>query len=74
MFEYDNEIVESLLSENKDFERLYNKHGDLKQRVEQANAGVEPIDDLSLEQLKKEKLLLKDRLASLIQDYRRVHI
>ena len=74
MFEYDNEIVESLLSENKDFERLYAKHGKLKQRVEQANAGVEPIDDLSLEQLKKEKLMVKDRLAFLINDYRRVHV
>ena len=74
MFEYDNEIVESLLSENKDFERLYTKHSELKQRVEQANAGVEPIDDLSLEQLKKEKLLVKDRLASLIEDYRRVRV
>ena len=74
MFEYDNEIVESLLSENKDFERLYAKHGKLKQRVEQANSGVEPIDDLSLEQLKKEKLMVKDRLAILINDYRRVHV
>lgn len=74
MFEYDNEIVEALLSENKDFERLYNKHSELKQRVEYANAGVEPIDDLSLEQLKKEKLFVKDRLASLIEDYRRVRI
>ena len=74
MFEYDNEIVESLLSENKDFERLYTKHNQLKQRVDQANAGVEAIDDISLEQLKKEKLLVKDRLASLIEGYRRVHV
>lgn len=73
MFEYDNEIVEALLCENKDFERLYNKHGELKNKVEQANAGVRPIDDLSLEQLKKEKLLVKDRLANYIEDYRRVH-
>ena len=74
MFEYDNTIVESLLSENKDFERLYSKHGDLKQRVEQANAGVDHIDELALERLKKEKLLVKDRLASLIEGYRRVHV
>lgn len=73
MFEYDNEIIESLLSENRDFERLYTKHGELKQRVDQANAGVEPIEEIALEQLKKEKLLVKDRLASLIEGYRRVH-
>jgi len=74
MFEYDNEIVESLLSENKDFERLYNKHIELKQRVKQANAGAGSINDSSLEQLKKEKLLVKDRLADLIENYRRVHV
>jgi uncharacterized protein YdcH (DUF465 family) len=73
MFEYDHEIVESLLSENKDFERLYNKHGELKQKVEHENAGEMPIDELSLEKLKKKKLLVKDRLAGLIQNYRRVH-
>ena len=74
MFEYDNEIVESLLSENRNFERLYNKHNELKQKVEQANAGREPIDEISLEQLKKEKLLVKDRLASLIEGHRRVQV
>ncbi len=73
MFEYDNEVVESLISEDKDFERLYNKHVELKQRVDHANAGMEPIDDLSLEQLKKEKLLVKDRMAGLIKDYQREH-
>ena len=73
MFEYDNEIVESLLSENKDFERLYTKYGELKRRVSQANTGAEPVDELSLEQLKKQKLKVKDRMTELISDYRRVH-
>ncbi len=73
MFEYDNEIVESLRTENKDFERLYNKHVELKQKVHKANEGIEAVDDQSLEQMKKEKLHLKDRLAEFIEDYRRVH-
>ena len=73
MFEYDHEIVDSLLSESKDFERLYTKHGELKQRVKRATIGSEVINDLSLEQLKKEKLLVKDRLANLIENYRRVN-
>jgi uncharacterized protein YdcH (DUF465 family) len=52
---------------------LYTKHGELKQRVKQATIGSEVINDLSLEQLKKEKLLVKDRLANLIENYRRVN-
>jgi uncharacterized protein YdcH (DUF465 family) len=73
MFEYDQEIVDTLLTENADFKRLYDKHVELKQRVHDANTGTDPIDDYALENLKKEKLLLKDRMAAMILDYRRAH-
>ena len=73
MFEFDREIVDSLLAENSDFKRLYDKHVVLKQRVKDANLGTDPIDDYSLENMKKEKLLLKDRMAHIIEDYRRTH-
>jgi len=74
MFEYENDIVQNLLDENDDFKRLFNKHDQLKRRVKQANTGVEPVDDFSLENMKKEKLLLKDRMAAIIEDYRRSHV
>ena len=73
MFEYDQQVVDALLTENADFKRLYEKHVELKQRVHDANTGAEPVDDYALENMKKEKLLLKDRMAAMIQDYRRVH-
>jgi uncharacterized protein len=71
MFEYDQHIVNSLLSENNDFKRLYDKHDELKQRVDEANSGTLPVDDFSLEKMKKEKLLLKDKMAMMIENYRR---
>jgi len=73
MFEHDQHIVNSLLSENNDFKRLYDKYDMLKQRVKEANAGVVAMDDYSLENIKKEKLLLKDRMAHMIEDYRQAH-
>ena len=73
MFEHDQHIVNSLLSENNDFRRLYDKHDMLKQRVNEVNAGVVPMDDFSLEKIKKEKLMIKDRLAHMIEDYRQTH-
>ena len=73
MFEYDQEIVDSLLNENSDFKRLYEKHIELKQKVDDANHGTSPVDDFSLENMKKEKLLLKDRMATMIQQYRQAH-
>lgn len=73
MFEYENEIVSALLHDDDDFKRLYDKHDLLKRRVDEANSGVDPVDDLSLENMKKEKLFLKDRMAAIIEDYRRSH-
>jgi uncharacterized protein YdcH (DUF465 family) len=70
MFEHDQEIVNSLLNENKDFKRLYEKHDVLKNTVKEANEKSIQVDQLSLEGLKKEKLILKDRMASIIEDYK----
>ncbi|MFB3116474.1 MAG: DUF465 domain-containing protein [Gammaproteobacteria bacterium] len=73
MFEYDEEIVGALLKESVEFKRLYDKHSRLKQEVNSANAGDMPIEDMELEGLKKEKLLLKDQMAQIIEDYRGCH-
>ena len=73
MFEYDQDIVEYLLNEDDDFKRLYEKHSELKQKVQEANLGTRPMDDFTLEDLKKQKLLLKDRMAAKIANYRTDH-
>lgn len=73
MFEHDQEIVNALLNHNKDFKRLYEKHDVLKNTVKEANEKNINVDQLSLEGLKKEKLILKDRMASIIEDYKHSH-
>ncbi|MEZ5445146.1 MAG: YdcH family protein [Gammaproteobacteria bacterium] len=73
MFEFEQDIVNTLLTEDGNFRRLYDKHHALKERVSHANAGEEPLDDLSLETLKKQKLMLKDQMAMMIEQYRRTH-
>ncbi|MBQ74819.1 MAG: DUF465 domain-containing protein [Gammaproteobacteria bacterium] len=70
MFEYEQDIVEALLQENDQFKLLYQQHTDLKAKVREANQGTLPLDNYSLENLKKEKLLLKDKMASIVQSYR----
>jgi len=69
MFEHDQSIVASLISENREFKRLYEKHNKLKKRVHEANTGAAYIDDYDLENIKKEKLLLKDKMASIIENH-----
>jgi uncharacterized protein YdcH (DUF465 family) len=70
MFEYDQQIVDKLLEENDEFRSLYEKHQELNQQVDDADVGVLPLDDLTLHRLKKEKLQLRDRLATLIEMHR----
>ncbi len=71
MFEHDQEIVHQLLAENPDFKSLYHKHQELNDTVDKAAQGVLPLDDLTLEKMKKEKLLVKDKMALMIERYRR---
>jgi len=70
MFEYEQDIVEDLRSTNKQFERLYREHTKLKKQVHDADLGVLPLDDYTLENMKKKKLLAKDRMALIIRQYK----
>lgn len=70
MFENDQEIVNALLNNNKDFKRLYDKHSVLKNTVKEANEGNVCMDQFSLEELKKAKLDLKDKMSFIIQSHK----
>ena len=73
MFEYDQDIVEVLLNDNAQFQALYKEHNALKEKVRDAEIGVLPLDALSIGTMKKEKLLAKDKMAAIIEQYRREH-
>jgi len=73
MFEYDQDIVQTLLTNDKRFQELYQKHHELKEKVRDAELGVIPVDDYTLGTMKKEKLLAKDKMAAMIEEYRRQH-
>ncbi len=66
MFEHRQSEMESMLKTSAEFRRLYDKHQELDKRVSQAEAGSRPMDDLTLHQLKKEKLYAKDQLNQLM--------
>jgi|TARA_B110000091_G_C13607690_1_gene387412 uncharacterized protein YdcH (DUF465 family) len=70
MFEYDQKIVNSLLNENNDFKRLFEKHNILKSTIKDANEKNIKVNRFSLEGLKKEKLILKDKMSTMIEIYK----
>ncbi len=65
MFEEHEKDVESLMQSNSEFRALYFKHKELDSKVHDAEIGVLPIDDVTLHNLKKEKLWAKEKLLQM---------
>ncbi len=55
--------IDALMRANPEFRQLYQRHRDLDKKVMDAELGVLPIDDVTLNQMKREKLAAKDRLV-----------
>lgn len=70
LHEYKDEIHE-LKMNDAHFARIFEKHNDLDQKIEDAEAGRVILTDVELEILKKEKLLLKDEAYKMILDYKK---
>ncbi len=73
MFEDEQSAVAELLNCDKQFKEFYEQHASLKNQIFDAVTGVHPIGDLTLTQLKRRKLLLKDRMAKIIHTHHPVH-
>jgi len=66
MFEHRQEQMEKMKQENEDFLRVFNRHQELDKQVIAAEVGTVLMEDLALNQLKKEKLWAKDQLARMM--------
>ena len=65
MFEGQTQADVEALMVNPEFKQLYQRHKLLDKQVLDAELGVRPVDDVTLSQMKREKLLAKDRLTRL---------
>ncbi len=70
MFENQKDEMEVLLKSNDQFRQLYNRHQQLEKRVIAAENGTAPMEDLALNQLKREKLQTKDQLTRMMEQSR----
>ncbi|HZH44678.1 MAG TPA: YdcH family protein [Lysobacter sp.] len=59
--------IDALIQSNPEFKQLYQRHKELDKKVLDAELGVLPIDDVTLMQMKREKLAAKDRLFRLYE-------
>jgi len=67
MFEFERVAVEELLTNDDQFRQLFDKHRDLNTQIDEVNAGNAAMDHSELGILKKEKLMLRDRMQAMIQ-------
>lgn len=67
MFENQKDQMEVMLKSNEEFRHLYNRHQQLEKRVLAAENGTAPMEDLALNQLKREKLHAKDQLTRMME-------
>ena len=70
LHEYRTEI-HTLKQDNAHFANIFSQHNDLDQQIEHAERGDTPMTDISLENLKKEKLILKDEAFKMIMDFKK---
>ena len=64
------DIISKMKTENAHFAKIFEKHNELDHKVADVEEGREPMDDLELEKLKKEKLKLKDEAFAMILKYK----
>ena len=64
MFEAQSQTeLEEIMKGNIEFRQLYYRHKELDKKVLNAELGVFAVDEITLSQMKREKLAAKDRLT-----------
>ncbi len=69
--EIDPTLLEKVQGENEEFKKLYQKHLDLKHRVEELNKMnfLSPEQELEKKTVQKQKLRGKDRMIEIIEQF-----
>ncbi|MHA3915711.1 YdcH family protein [Halovulum sp. GXIMD14793] len=62
------EKIHTLKVENAHFGKLFDKYHELNRAIHRAETDVEPTDDLHMGEMRKQRLALKDEIASLLAD------
>ncbi len=74
MFHEYRDIVTTLKTQNAHFKKVFNRHNDLHDQIDRAeDGGVDHIDPIEIEKMKKEKLKLKDEAYAIIMDYKKAN-
>jgi uncharacterized protein YdcH (DUF465 family) len=74
MFHEHRDIVTELKTTNAHFKKIFNEHNKLHDKLDKAEeGGVDHIDSMEIERMKKEKLKLKDEAYTMILNYKKAN-
>ena len=73
MFHEYRDEIHTLKMNNAHFEKIFDEHNELDDRIQKIENGEELMSDMELEVLKKQKLRLKDEAYAMILEYRKSH-
>ncbi len=64
------EEISKLKQENAHFAKIFEKHNELDDKIQEAEDGREHVEHFDLEKMKKEKLRLKDEAYAMIMEFK----
>ncbi|WP_238211458.1 YdcH family protein [Caballeronia novacaledonica] len=67
MFPEYRDLISRLKTEDARFSKLFERHNELDHQIANMETGVAPASSFAIESLKKEKLLLKDKLYAVLR-------
>ena len=67
MFPEYRDLITQLKGHDAHFTRLFDKHNEMDQVIKKKEAHIEPGTQIEIEQLKKEKLALKDEIYVILK-------
>ncbi|HZZ11500.1 MAG TPA: YdcH family protein [Paraburkholderia sp.] len=67
MFPEYRDLISRLKTHDAHFSRLFERHSHLDHQIHNMETNVTPADDVTIETLKKERLLLKDQLYNVLK-------
>ncbi|MEY3670407.1 MAG: hypothetical protein RI904_63 [Pseudomonadota bacterium] len=66
MFPEYRELISKLKTSDHHFAKLFEKHNELDAKIKRMDEGIDPTTPEGIEELKKQKLHLKDQLYSVL--------
>ncbi len=66
MFPEYRDLISRLKNEDRHFERLFNEHNDLDEKIIELEKHISPVGEAEVDVLKKKKLALKDEIYQIL--------